>query len=651
MASNGITDLGKYDFVSGGMYPGSQIDHSTYANPTQMPLGAQAVQADYDPETNPLTGEPVSRFAKGGDVSDDDVNFSGMARSMDQKYDPRYMPLRLDDRPMTPVQAAMMRLQAEKQLGEGSARAGISGLIGAMPGRHGVSTLPGAYDAGYNIPVGPGNLDISAYRAMKAMPSGQVPYGANARYSIPFAKGGIASIPRYDGEDDSQVQDTEPTKPPTMAELAEQLKLAYRTNTNYDDLYKQFAATKEQDPTQWYKHQLDFLGQQQGWQIGQNRSDRLSQLEPQINSAIEQAKAAGLDDKEIKSILGSSSNEGRNANVQRIATLSETGGSGFNFQKDLQPGLVALALATAAAATAQPELLGLGETATAAVPLSEITGSTFAGPAFALPEAAATTAGGITALGADAGGATIGAEGGGATIDAGTQAAINSAAAPTYSSTTLPYGITSVAPELSSTLIPGAAALEAGAGATTGGMTAKEALSAYTALNMLKSSLGGNQAATSGQGGPSTTTTTTPHTTTTPAMFNMPTTLGSAYTPYTYAYNPRDFGIRAFAQGGPAFETGGIASLGSYSDGGQLLKGPGDGMSDDIPANIGQDQPARLADGEFVIPADVVSHLGNGSTDAGAKHLYKMMDRIRQARTGNHKQGKRINPEKFLPKG
>jgi hypothetical protein len=97
------------------------------------------------------------------------------------------------------------------------------------------------------------------------------------------------------------------------------------------------------------------------------------------------------------------------------------------------------------------------------------------------------------------------------------------------------------------------------------------------------------------------------------------------------------------------FAEGGIATLGSYSDGGQLLKGPGDGMSDNIPAKIGEAQPARLADGEFVIPADVVSHLGNGSTDAGAKQLYSMMDKIRKARTGNKKQGKQINPSKFLP--
>lgn len=95
--------------------------------------------------------------------------------------------------------------------------------------------------------------------------------------------------------------------------------------------------------------------------------------------------------------------------------------------------------------------------------------------------------------------------------------------------------------------------------------------------------------------------------------------------------------------------TGGISTLGSYSDGGRLLKGPGDGMSDNIPAKIGAKQPARLADGEFVVPADVVSHLGNGSTDAGAKQLYKMMDKIRQARTGRKAQGKQVNPKKFLP--
>jgi hypothetical protein len=81
----------------------------------------------------------------------------------------------------------------------------------------------------------------------------------------------------------------------------------------------------------------------------------------------------------------------------------------------------------------------------------------------------------------------------------------------------------------------------------------------------------------------------------------------------------------------------------------RFLSGGGDGMSDSIKATINDNQPARLADGEFVIPADVVSHLGNGSSKAGAKQLYSMMDKVRKARTGNPKQGKQINPRKYMP--
>jgi len=92
---------------------------------------------------------------------------------------------------------------------------------------------------------------------------------------------------------------------------------------------------------------------------------------------------------------------------------------------------------------------------------------------------------------------------------------------------------------------------------------------------------------------------------------------------------------------------GGISNI--YAAKGGYLDGPGDGMSDSIPGVIANKRPARLADGEFVIPADVVSHLGNGSTDAGAKQLYAMMNKVRQARTGNKKQGKQINPRKLMP--
>jgi hypothetical protein len=97
---------------------------------------------------------------------------------------------------------------------------------------------------------------------------------------------------------------------------------------------------------------------------------------------------------------------------------------------------------------------------------------------------------------------------------------------------------------------------------------------------------------------------------------------------------------------------GGIAHLGDYSDGGRLLKGPGDGISDNIPATIGGKQPARLADGEFVVPARIVSELGNGSTDAGAKRLYAMMDRVQKARKktiGKGKIAKDSKSSKYLP--
>jgi len=91
---------------------------------------------------------------------------------------------------------------------------------------------------------------------------------------------------------------------------------------------------------------------------------------------------------------------------------------------------------------------------------------------------------------------------------------------------------------------------------------------------------------------------------------------------------------------------GGLASLGGK---GYYLGGSTDGMADQIPATIDGQQPAALSDGEFVIPADVVSHLGNGNSDAGAQQLYSMMDRVRQERTGTTKQGPEINPTKMMP--
>jgi len=106
-------------------------------------------------------------------------------------------------------------------------------------------------------------------------------------------------------------------------------------------------------------------------------------------------------------------------------------------------------------------------------------------------------------------------------------------------------------------------------------------------------------------------------------------------------------GLGALAGGGQAGY-----NLGGYSDGGRLLRGPGDGVSDDIPATIGNKQPARLADGEFVVPARIVSELGNGSTEAVARKLYAMMDRVQRARgktTGKKRVAVNSRSEKYLP--
>ena len=95
----------------------------------------------------------------------------------------------------------------------------------------------------------------------------------------------------------------------------------------------------------------------------------------------------------------------------------------------------------------------------------------------------------------------------------------------------------------------------------------------------------------------------------------------------------------------PLMAAGGIIGMNT----GYYLGGATDGMADKVPARIDNGQEARLSDGEFVIPADVVSHLGNGNSEAGAKELYAMMSRTRKSRTGNPKQGKEIKPQEMLP--
>jgi hypothetical protein len=134
----------------------------------------------------------------------------------------------------------------------------------------------------------------------------------------------------------------------------------------------------------------------------------------------------------------------------------------------------------------------------------------------------------------------------------------------------------------------------------------------------------------------------------TPMTTGMPST-GATAPQYGFGNSDVMYGQSAFGGNEPnifGFAGGGAIEKAAA---GKLVTGDGDGMSDDIRANINGNQEARLADGEFVIPADVVSHLGNGSTDAGADRLYSMMDRIRKARTGRKQQAPEIDAEKYLP--
>jgi hypothetical protein len=119
------------------------------------------------------------------------------------------------------------------------------------------------------------------------------------------------------------------------------------------------------------------------------------------------------------------------------------------------------------------------------------------------------------------------------------------------------------------------------------------------------------------------------------------------YVPPPRASGGSGVGTGTLDEGQPELRAaGGLLGL---ARGGYFLGGMTDGMADKVPARIDGRQEARLSDGEFVVPADVVSHLGNGNSNAGAQQLYAMMDRVRKARTGREAQGRQINPSKYMP--
>ena len=478
-----------------------------------------------------------------------------------------------------------------------------------------------------------------------------------------FAMGGIASIPRYDGEEGSQVETPKPWDPESG-----QVKLQ-----KYEDPKDPFSPVKELVDYSIPKGQIQTFIPNTDVETGQVTNGGQLVLKDGSTLGVDgfgvvHAATPGRNDYTLnkegyyqptgpnlewrgdlnmltKKIGGvevqvpgiyhkggyqdPKGNLKVDANGVPVALAPNYLDSGFGKSglADAAPYIAAAALGGGAALMA-PGIAAGGFAGM--VPASEtLLGSMGALGATAVPtvsSAGAAPGYGINfgATGAS-GGINAGALGGSAGITAPSTAALQSAAG---------LGIT----EGSALAGTGAAA------AKTAGMTTGQKLAAAT---LAAKALGGGSGG--GTYAPAATTTTTqapPQPSIASQQFNPAFTMPNMYAmnqaaPGAY-YQPQTY--RYYAQGG-------VADLGGYAAGGKLLKGPGDGMSDDIVANIAGKQPARLADGEFVVPADVVSHLGNGSTDAGAKHLYKMMDRIRQARTGNPKQGKRINPDKFLPKG
>jgi hypothetical protein len=566
MASNGISDLGRFDFVSDGMYPGSQIDHSYYANATQMPLGAQAVQADYDPETNPLTGEPVSHFANGGIASIPRYDGEdGSQVEAPAAWDP------------ASGQVKLQQFDPKDPFSEGKSvdytipKDQIKNFAPDVDQETGKPTGAGQYvlNDGSTMRVGADGIVQSATPGRDEYTLNKQGYyqptGSNLTWD-----GGTSMLTKKIGGVDVQV--------PGMF-----------TKGAYQNPNGQMRVDDNGVPIPVAPNYLD---------SGFGKSG-LADAAPYIAAAAMTAATMGAAAPAAGGFAG-------------MVPASETllGSMGY----------LAPAATTVAPAATTGDVFA-GWSADEAAKQAALNAASGATPAATTAATTASTTGGAF-------------EGANPSVfdveDAAAKAAYPSGSVPSGS------GL------MGNTYYPSTEAAKLAQLKTAMGIAALSKLSSAT----------GSGGATAG-GGNYVATSQAPQTTTPQHTNAMPTTLAANYgQPMSSYYTQPIQTFKYYNQGGIAsLAAGGEASLGSYSDGGQLLKGPGDGMSDDIPASIGEAQPARLADGEFVIPADVVSHLGNGSTDAGAKHLYKMMDRIRQARTGNHKQGKRINPEKFLPQG
>lgn len=630
------------------MFPQSQMDKTQYSVSSQMPTSAEVVNAGYEPKNNAYTGMPVQNFAAGG--------IATLRYDEGGEVDPNaWQAINYSSDPFNPGEDTKTYYMDPK----------TGDVYDSAPTQASVDDAGNIVDA--NIPKLVSTAD--AYRNSDIQGLNIDPIKAQELYDLK------STDPRqYAGE--------------VMGQLSELMKTQYNYNENYEPTWHKFAALQDLNPEAFHRNQLNWLGHQQGWQVGQNTSERNEAGLPVIQNEIEQARKVGLSDEEINQILSGSSQQANYQNQVRIANELASGGSGFNFQKDVLPGLIFVG-GSAAAMTGAGAALAAGGAGAAGA--AGATGAAGAGAGAGAAAAQSTipawlaAAGKGAAIGAGMGGGSAALQGGdvgkgilygGLTgaVGGGVGSAMGGGYAGNMAGGALAGGT-------GSALRGGNIAQGAGMGALGGAIStgisgldapdaAKYGLNYFgkpLVMSQVGNAIGGNgipgsTAGTDGGYGISAAPSGTY------SAFNPGANTGSGVTGLTglgvsapQGTNPfaaqyaipkiqlsklSDF--EGYAAGGMTHGDG-LASLGSYSDGGQLLKGPGDGMSDNIPAKIGNTQPARLADGEFVVPADVVSHLGNGSTDAGAKQLYKMMDKIRHARTGNKKQGKKINPNKYLP--
>jgi hypothetical protein len=499
-----------------------------------------------------------------------------------------------------------------------------------------------------------------------------------------MAKGGITSIRRFAGEDGSQVMLSAPgmnavdpsIQAPTQAPTQDPMQGHYEMNGDSGRYVEAPKETGSWTPDQPVKLQSmdqmlagdasgkDFNPTEHGYEWNGRGfvNPNGSTLSVDQNGFVTQALPS-LKDYEFNGKYWNPAGENISWNPEKNQTAYKIGGVEVPIERQATKGIAAL---TDAEGKPRMQIDSNGQpifTEPEGLKQSKLWMDEYGAPLLA-----SGVLGGTTALASGAFGAGTTLTNAGATGTAGVGAGaapgygISTSATPPgiYSIGTTPTGIGSIGTGALNTGVPTSLGITEGSALTGTGIGAGNT----AGMNMYQKAALGTLALkglTSGAGTQGTTTATTQSssptyttTTSTPVAFNpgkntvFPTTtpiyntpmmgsnqnMGLAYQPMTFKY----------------YAHGGIADLGGYAAGGKLLKGPGDGMSDSIVANIGGKQPARLADGEFVVPADVVSHLGNGSTDAGAKHLYKMMDNIRKARTGNPKQGKKINADKFLPR-